>query len=228
MDNMNFRIQDLTKTLIPGIILLVLSLCWILSIEDLKSILNLIKDTTGIFLVIFLIIVYVIGYFVDFIGSQFEYLYYRLEPKPSYYLLNDFSENYRIKMSKKEDIKEYLCDKLRISTVPHLNDEQAEKLFKMANLLKESSVNQTSKEKVSEFYFSKIFSRNLCTSLILSLIIYYICTFSSYNPQAILNINSWVFLIIILAYLSFLRWKQHAKYYSRQVFYTACESILRP
>ncbi len=221
MDNMNFRIQDLTKTLIPGIVVFFLSFLLILSEKQFTYLSLLTKDTMAIWLIIFLATVYTCGFFIDLCGSFFERIYYHYREEPAMKLLNDKSR--RIKLSSSAIIIDYICDILRVSSQSPFQKEPAIKMFKCANVYKDYATNNA-KERVLEYYYSMILSRNLSTSLLISFLVYLIFF--------LFNISKWTFnpysLFIILAFLLFgYRWTTLAYYYSRQVFYAACEPVLK-
>lgn len=221
MENMNFRIQDLAKTLIPGIVTFFLSFLLILTEEEFMYLSNLTKDTIAIWLIIFIAVVYTLGYFVDFIGSKLEHLYYKWFERPSIKLLNETSKLYKLSFS--EEIIEFLCDIIKRSSHHPFEKESAKELFKCANVYKEYA-STTAKERVLEYYYSKILSRNVSAALLFSFVVYLL--FFLYNI-ANWQFNIYSLFIIPVFIFSGYRWTTFAHYYTRQVFYAACEPVLK-
>lgn len=219
---MNFRIQDLTKTLIPGIMMFFLSSLFIVNIDQFNDITNLIKDTMAIWTIVFLMIAYVCGYFVDFVGSFLEKVFYKKFSRPSWHLLNNTGKS--ITLSNSKLIIEYLCEKLRKSPHYPFTKDTSQQVFKCANVYKDYVASSSAKERLTEYYFSKIFSRNLSSSFLLSFVIYIF--YYSYNYHS-LDFNFFSILLLAGFLFSGYRWRIHAFYYTRQVFYTACESVLK-
>ncbi len=219
---MNFRIQDLTKTLIPGIMMFFLSSLFICNIDQFNGITNLIKDTMAIWTIVFLMIAYVCGYFVDLVGSLLEKGFYTYFSRPSLYLLNNTGKS--IKLSNSNLIIEYLCDKLRKSSQHPFTKESALEVFKCANVYKDYVASSQTKERLAEYYFSKIFSRNLSSSFLISFGIYVV--YYLFNHHS-LYFNFLSILLLLGCVFSGYRWRVHAFYYTRQVFYMACEPVLK-
>lgn len=221
MDNTNFRIQDFQKFIIPGAVLLFVSLLLSLQNCNLSDLIGIAKDISAILIFIFLIASYIVGYFTDYLGSLFERLFYTVFAKPSYYLINGDG---KCKLSNREKVLEFICDKMRFNTTRSTKDynrSDAEKIFKFANVLKDRTTSTSSKDRLMEYYFLKIFSRNLCASCLMCLIISLLSL-----VQTCSAFNWLVFLSVILCFfLSLLRWRSHAVYYSRQVFYVATEDM---
>ncbi|KGE14248.1 hypothetical protein [Sphingobacterium deserti] len=218
---MNFRVQDLMKILIPGIITTFLSGVLILDVKQFTVLSSLIKDTMAVWILVFLSVVYLLGYFVDFLGSLLEQLFYKYFDKPSLSLLNEKLK--RIPLSDREQIIEYLCEKLKRSSHRPFDKNSANELFKYANVLKDYS-SKRGNEKISDYYFSKILSRNLSSSFLSTFAIY--AVFFLITPKAVpFNVCS---LGLFLGFFcTGYRWRIHSFYYSRQVFYTACENLFK-
>jgi len=220
MENMSFRIQDLMKIIIPGTLSLFFTSLLIISYENYVWLNNNIKDILALFLILFLVICYGFGYFIDFFGSLFEKVYYSFKFKPSYYLINNIGKY--VRLSKREEVLDDLCMKMSRCTANLYSSKEAEDIFKFANVLKDKSPNSNNRERLSEYYFSMVFSRNLCSSFIVSLL-FYLIYFIFNNANVVFNCYS--LLLFVPFIISVIRWKQHAAYYSRQVFYVACENI---
>lgn len=217
---MNFRVLDLTKILIPGGLVFFLLSVTILKVEDFIRISNLIKETLAIWVFIFFVLIYVIGYFVDMIGSWLEACVYRLYKKPSFLLLNDASKY--VKLSRRNDIVDFLCFSMHRSSHNPFSKITATEVFKTANLLKDYCSSTTAKKRCFEYYYAMIFSRNLFTSFFVTFLIYLI----QFYLQD-LCFNFWSLILLLVFIITGFRWYRHAMYYSRQVFYMACEPVLK-
>lgn len=221
MDNTNFRIQDLQKFIIPGAVILVVALS--LSLQDcrLSDLIETSKDISALIIFIFIIASYIVGFFTDYLGSLFECLFYKVFAKPSYDLINGEG---RCKLSNRERVVEFICDKMQCNTTRSTKGysrADAEKIFKFSNVLKDRTNSTSSKDRLMEYYFLKIFSRNLCAACFMCLIMSLLFLFKTCSCFTCL-----VFLSLLLCVvLSFSRWKSHAIYYSRQVFYVATEDM---
>lgn len=221
MENTNFRIQDFQKFILPGTIILGIFIFLYFQNTNMYEFVVKYKDFTAPLILIFLILSYLIGYFNDYLGSLFESFYYYFFKKPSYMLINNTS---KCKLSNREKILEFICDKMRCNTTRstlNYTKESAAEIFKFANVLKDRSNSTASKDRLMEYYFLKIFSRNLFTACFTSIfiLIFSIVLNCSVNKCIVL------FCMILLTILSLFRWKTHAIYYSRQVFYVASEDM---
>gem|GEM_PF-2828370 len=219
---MSFRIQDLMKIIIPGTLSLFFATLLVLSYENYVWLVNNIKDIVGIFLVLFFIICYGFGYFIDFFGSILEKIYYKFKFKPSYYLINDIGKY--IRLSKREEVLEELCLRMSRCTTNLYSSKEAEDIFKFANILKDKSQNSNNRDRLREYYFSMVFSRNLSSGFIVSLVLYLI--YFIFNNATVM-FNCYSLMLFLPFIICVIRWKQHASYYSRQVFYVACENIFK-
>jgi len=221
---MNFRIQEVLKNIIPGLLTLV-SIYFLTSPSlDLSHFKNEIKELLAIYFVVFLAAVYVFGYFVDWAGSWFERLFYKIWPRPSFYLLNDV--NGRINLLKSSEIVDFLCDVSNRAVQSPLSRENAEAIFKVANYLKDKNTSKQVNDRIGESYFSQIFSRNLCVSFFFSFI-GYVCIYFFNEESCVGNFNQRSFILIGLGVVTIFRWREHAFYYSRNVLYASCEDVLR-
>lgn len=212
---MEFRIQEIIKMLIPGTVLFTSLYLLLFQFIDTNLVLN--EDFVAIYLVIFLGLIYVIGYFIDWFGSLFERLFYSVFPRPSYSLFTGQSK--RITLTKRTEIVTFLGTKSGANLSGSLNKKDALALFKYANVYKDK--NDSVKDKVTESYFSKIFSRNLCVSFILTFLGYIFLYFFLEIP-----FNYFSFLMLVLFFFSWIRWQEHTFYYTRKVIYAACDDIL--
>ena len=216
---MEFRIQDALKNLIPGItLIIVVSSVWLINNPELYKIKtpDLVKDLSAIFAVIFLALVYLLGYFIDIVASFLERkILYNLFKKPSYFLLNNLNKNYM--MARKEDILEHLCQKKRVAVPTFVKCDIASQLFNIANELKDNNPSAIIKEKVAEYYNAYVFSRNLMGAIFISIII------SAWKGMVYDDSNSlqMLFPLFIILVISCYRWRNRGYYYSRQVLFAS-------
>jgi hypothetical protein len=232
---MEFRIQEIIKMLVPGGVILINLYFLFFSFTAIETLLN--KDFIAIYIFIFTILTYVAGYFIDWIASLSEKLYYSIFTKPSERLLNNLSKSkiFGIRMSRHREVGESLCAYINQTATNRFDKYSAEKLFRLANVIKDQNMSDHLKEKISDFYFYKIFSRNLATAFFLTFITYPMFYFLSINSVVTifeqpenLPTFSWDFLFALLfSIFSFLRWKEHATYYTRLIFYTACPDVFQ-
>jgi len=233
---MNFRVQEIIKMIVPGAVLICCLYFLIFNLSDLETLLN--KDYVSVYLVFLLVIIYVLGYFLDWFGSLFERSFYHFFSKPSLRLLNNSQANSKqwIKMVKYEEIADELCRKLSKSPHYPYDKKSAEYLFKAANYLKEKNSAIGIKEKLNEFYFYNIFSRNLAVSFLCSFVFYPILytfhslgVFNHIEEGTCFRQFNWSFLFVLPVFImSIFRWREHAMYYTRYIFYSATEDILKP
>jgi len=226
---MNYRIQEILKMLIPGVILV--SCLYLLLVKEKYPENPFDKDMISLVIIIFLVVSYVCGYFIDWFGSIFERLYYKSFPRPSELMFNDNSANpkYRVQLVKKEKIIEYLCLVLQKSSQHPLSKDNALKLFKLANYLKDRNTSVAVKERLNELYFTKIFSRNVMMTFLTMFVCYMlIILFGVFGWVSQINLSSSIFITIPFFVMSMIRWRETAFYYSRAVLYAACEDVLKP
>jgi hypothetical protein len=99
-----------------------------------------------------------------------------------------------------------------------LTKKEASDLFKLANVYFQRYSDDLTKEKLKEYYYAYIFSRNIFFSAIISSIIYTIA------PVNHLNIFGLLFLLILNIIL-LIRRRDKAYYYSRQVLIACTKNI---
>lgn len=231
MESFNFSLQDLLKKLIPGIIFIILTCFLVLKKSTVIEIVSDYKDISGILLILLICFAYVLGFFIDAFSSYCERQYYNCFYKPSYNLLNG-KVVHGVELENREDVINVLTiaiygEKYK-DNISVITEKAATKLFKMANILKEHVEASNSNVRLSVYYDAKVFSRNLSVSLF-SVTIFYLFyvlfhinlyTFSEFRWEVVL-------FIVFFTYISFYRWKIHAFYYTRQVFYMAYDSKRR-
>lgn len=217
---MEFRIQDVLKNLLPGLLfcIITLYLCQPKSLNIFEAHTPaLIKDLSSIFFVVFMATIYITGYFIDAISSIIERkVLYKFLKQPSYYLLNDLKP--LNKLAKRQEIIDNLCVKSNTTALPKIKKEVAADLFRLANELKDGNPLTSLVNKIGEFYNAYVFSRNVMVSIFMSVLVcmYYNLFHEHNNSQHIF----WPLVVALV--LSYLRWRSRGFYYSRQVFLTSC------
>lgn len=93
-----------------------------------------------------------------------------------------------------------------------INKSDAENLFKIANSKKESIESQPMAERITEFYNSYIFSRNLLCSVF----IFFITYMGLGIHYKFIRVDDIFIILIILSVFGF-RWRQKAYYYTRLI-----------
>ena len=216
---MEFRFEDILKNIIPGFVLLVGLIFFFYGgrtyDEFQKFISSGYKDYSEVILVLLLIICYLLGFLADAVGSRLEkHCIYAIFGTPSLKLLQN--KGRRIKLVNYQEILNNIVLKCHLTSVTLSTLDRAHKiksttlLFQHANSLKDLNPNEKIKEKVKEYYFSYIFSRNILFAYLISFIL---IIFSIRN---LLTTTVYVFLIITL-FILFLRRMEKSFYYSRQV-----------
>lgn len=214
---MEFRFEDFLKKIIPGFVLLVGVVTFMMSIYGLKFFTDIvdsgIKQYSEVVLIILLLVCYLLGYFNDSIGSLIENkILYTIHNKPSYYILsNNCNDKYKVKV---DLIFAYVQTKWTYSiselkNIP-INKEQAKReashIFRMINNNKSKDDNI-----IKEFYYSYIFSRNILISYFISGLL--IC---------ISFIFAWYIYIFMISIFMILynRRIEKSYYYSKKVLLT--------
>jgi hypothetical protein len=224
---MEFRIQDILKNVIPGMILSFgIGSLFINSETQSTYISKLLsfKDFSEILLLILLTVCYLIGYVNDGISSWCEqYVIYFLFGPPSLRLLR--GKGKRLLLVNSDKVLQNLQLKMELSSSEiDLNNgswfyyksfwkskERAIRLFKYANDLKNANPHPIYEERIREYYNSYTFSRNLFFSSLISNALFMV----SYNSN--LQYKTWLLIFILLTFLG-LRRRDKSYYYSRQVF----------
>jgi hypothetical protein len=215
---MEFRIQDILKNIIPGILSLTLLLIFFYIAESITipvKVPDVFKDFSEIVLIFFLGVTYFIGFVIDTIASILEQLLYKIIARPSFKLLNGKSQRYPIVQLDKLVALLKSETSVTISTLTNVNTSI---LFNVANLRKEKCELELVKEKVAEYYSSYIFSRNICCVFFLYSILLLISIISISQSYIIILLTC---MQLVLLGLTLFRYRQKAYYYSRQVFNAA-------
>ncbi|MGL5273971.1 hypothetical protein SAMN04488018_1491 [Myroides marinus] len=222
---MNLRIQEVFKYLLPGfVIIMILFICSLIDFKDIQ--LNYFNGKNeGVLLLLSTFLIFLLGYLVDLVSSDFEKRYYRCFMKPSEKLLSQ--KDKEIKLSSADKIIEYLSAKMQKCSPKEFDKTIAEEYFRKANQLKDYNSNINSNSKLLEHYYQQVLSRNLSVSFLISIVIFVLYTFIV--GKCLFLIENWMCLVglILLFSFSVYRWSQHAMYYSRQVFYNSCEEVLK-
>ena len=218
---MEFRPEDILKNIIPGLIACIGFVSVSLgnfTYSDFKGVFFTdIKDYSEIMLIFLLVFAYLMGYIVDAISSFIEYnIVYKFLGTPSSKLLTNSKS--RIHLVNQEAIINNIVLKCSLKPEDFILDPLQSKknlkscniLFKHANYLKDENPISGIKEKVKQYYFSYIFSRNLFFSAFFSCICVLI---SQFNKLTFLSITLFVICLLVLYY----RKREQSFYYSRQV-----------
>ena len=142
-----------------------------------------------------------VGFFIEYIASNVEYLLYKwnILRRPSYIILNNKSERYRI--------AEYqtLVQKLGVSEGEIKNNKEAKRIYSKA---KQNLQDPTYSE---EFFYLMLVARNLFFSEVILLVAALV--------MVCLNRLSWwvVGILIVMALVLFHRWRQRSLTLSKHV-----------
>jgi hypothetical protein len=225
---MEFRFEDITKNVIPGS-LLTLSLIYYF-LEQLTPaefqifLVNYIKDYSAVLIVVFLFAFYLCGYIVDALASWGEhYIIYKTLGTPAYKLFKEKGNRITFHLSAEVlqnlDRQYKIYDKKIISSdIKRLTKNQASELFKFASIFSERCSDDLTKQKLKEYYYSYIFSRNIFFSVFFSSIILIVASYDHLSFFALLS-------LIMLNVLLFIRRRDKSYYYSRQIL-IACTKIV--
>jgi hypothetical protein len=210
---MDFKIQDILKNIIPGVLVLAFLFLnmYLFYPERIRWIeQNSIKNYSEVVFTVFLVAAYVTGYFLDTVSSWFQRLLYLIFKKPSYLLINNRTHR-RFKLHKRDDIINNLSQKhgLSINTTNLISQEFSQTLFKLANIDKDYNPQESIYQRVTNFYNSYVFSRNLLATA--CILILFQLIFFPFNWKILIT------LLIILITLM-IRWMEKSLYYSREVF----------
>ena len=217
-----FSYYDLIAHIVPGTLLLLLILIlW--NLLDVKIPLQLSAPSE---LAIGVVAAFAIGNVVQAISSYFESFYYWLwRGKPSVIMLSRetvfFSDSQRVR------VLETLKGHFGIKEQPKTNNDY-QFIFNRCMILANSSQN---KDRIEAFNSSYAFSRALLTTSLLSSVIFLIILVLYW--QSVLDIQSsavsgLLFLLIIaglVTMVEFLRTRERAYHYVKEVIYTALDVI---
>jgi hypothetical protein len=224
---MEFRFEDIVKNIIPGS-LLILSLIFYF-LEPLTPgefkifLINYIKDYSAVLIVAFLSACYLCGYIIDALASWGEhYIIYKALGTPAYKLFKE--EGNRITFNLSDAVLQNLDQQYNIyerkiitGKTKAFTKKQASDLFKLANIFSQRCSDDLTKQKLKEYYYSYIFSRNIFFSVIFSSIVLLMAAYDHINFFILV-------LLVLLNILLFVRRRDKAYYYSRQVL-IACTKI---
>jgi len=214
---MEFKVQDVIKNVIPGIVLIV-SIIWIriilpgyldyyLKEYDLEKLEN-------ISIVIFLSVTFIAGYIIDAIASKTEFfLYENILSRPSHKLLLDTCSK-KYKLRDRSDIISAIIikhnqDLSTINNKPY-NKEDTYKIFRCA-----SKDLKRDEPMIAEYYSSYIFARNLSISIIISFLFCVLTILIKYESCDLY----FAIGLFFVALITISRWREKSYYYSRQIFY---------
>lgn len=188
---MDIRYYDLLSTAIIGVIVVAVANCLFFGNLDIDG-------------VVYLALGYLVGYFINALGSLFESLYYKtINGMPSDKLLTlvegqNWTGCNRVKFYEAEKAIEALRNELND---PHASER---KMFGCAM----RKVNGCEDSRVPAFNAQYAWSRTILTTM---LILDFLCAFRYYND--------WLFWLIavILLVISWNRFKERGYYYAREV-----------
>ncbi len=218
MENFSFRIQDVFRVLVPGIILLVFVISNF-GAEEVEIQMLKFKDLESVVLLIFIAFSIFFGYGVDMLSSLLEKLIYHILKKPSYHFLNEtwwlrlFFSKYKDKNFFINEAGTVFSHNLSYDANKNIDRENSYKFFNYCNGLKERVKNEKTYEKLNSYLYSTILSRNLTALLFIIFLIKLIeleCLYS--------------IILLLLLLLSLHRWLKLSFNYTRQVF-IICESL---
>lgn len=195
---MDFRFKEFLRYLIPGffIILQLMMFTYYDDADSIQDFLSNNKDNGMLTFLLFIVPVaaFFVGYFIEYIASNVEYLLYKwnILRRPSYVILTNKSERYRIAEY------EALTKKLDISEVSITNNKEAKRIY---NKAKQNLQDQTYSE---EFFYLMLVARNLFVSEFILLIAAFVKACSS-------QISWWIVgTLFIITLVLFHRWRQRS------------------
>lgn len=202
---MDFRFKEFLRYLIPGffIFLQVMVFFYHYNADGVQLFLSDNKDNGMLTILLFTVPIaaFFVGFFIEYIASNVEYLLYKwnILRRPSYIILNNKSERYRI--------AEYqtLVQKLGVSEGEIKNNKEAKRIYSKA---KQNLQDQTYSE---EFFYLMLVARNLFFSEVILLVAALV--------MVCLNRLSWwvVGILIFMALVLFHRWRQRSLTLSKHV-----------
>ncbi|MGZ3812352.1 MAG: hypothetical protein ACXVB0_21155 [Mucilaginibacter sp.] len=230
---MKFRFEDFLKNIIPGIILLIGITVFLvgdpsqLALTE-SNLHTVLKEYSELVILLFLVLAYLVGYINDGLSSWLEYysIYYFLGT-PALKLLR--GKGKRISLVLCTDILKYLQAKESLSDEAididkgtwfyqknfRLAKDRVITLFKHANNLKDSNPQSSITEKIKDYYYAYIFSRNLFFSTLFSAGLIIITFHSS------LSLKGLITLALVIIFLG-IRRRDRAYYYTRNIL-LACK-----
>ena len=225
---MQFRFEDILKNIIPGSLLIfALIFCFFAPLTENEFQIfsrNYIRDFSAIIIIVFFTACYLSGYVIDALASWGEYyIIYKIFGTPAYKLFKKsgsritFLNTDLVLFNIDQEYKIYER-KTIVNDLKTLTKKEASDLFKLANVYSQRCSDDLTKEKLKEYYYAYIFSRNIFFSAIISSIIYIIA------PVNHLNIFGLLFLLILNIIL-LIRRRDKAYYYSRQVLIACTKNI---
>jgi hypothetical protein len=217
---MEFRFEDILKNIIPGFLVVCSLLLYYLSPlsqSEFQTLLNIyVKDYSAVVLVLLLSLSYVCGYIIDALSSWLEhYIIYKILGTPAYKLIKGIGKRITFNLSgnviQNLDLNYKIYERKIIDhEISALSKKQAANLFKLASIFSERSADDVTKQKLKEYYYAYIFSRNIFFSVFFSSIIVIMGSYQRLHWAAII-------IIIILNVLLFFRRRDKSYYYSRQI-----------
>ena len=197
---MTYRYNEIIVWMIPGLYF-VLAFCAIISLADYNvfqpvfDILNNIPSSALAPIVLFAVpfVSFLVGYILNYIASEFEYIAYKYKfPRPSRILLNKESKRYFI-----NDI-DSLKRKLGISLNERVDNDLSNQFFTKA---KQKIV----KNDLDSYYFKSAFGRNLLCAQILLIAAYLMSFFMDTTVKFVIYVGLYELLFLVVLFKSWRR-----------------------
>ncbi len=225
---MQFRFEDILKNMIPGSLIIFSLIFYFLApltgIEFQLFLKNYVQNYSAVIVVVFFIVSYLSGYIMDALASWGEYYaIYKVFGTPAYKLFKQAGtrmifQNSDLVLNNLDNEYKIYERKMIATDLKTLTKKEASALFKLANVYSQRCSDDLTKQKLKEYYYAYIFSRNIFFSVFISSIIYLITPFNHLNLFLLL-------FILVLNTIFFIRRKDKAYYFSRQIL-IACTKIV--
>lgn len=195
---MDFRFKEFLRYLIPGFFIFLQEMVFFYHYNagGVQLFLSDNKDNGMLTILLFTVPIaaFFVGFFIEYIASNVEYLLYKwnILRRPSYIILNNKSERYRIAEYKA------LAQKLGVSEGSIKNNKDAKRIYIKAS---QNLQDQTYSE---EFFYLMLVARNLFfTELILFI--------AALVMASICHLSWWVVgTLFVIALVLFHRWRQRS------------------
>lgn len=206
INDMNYRLQDFIKYIIPGLYVIFFVFIWsLLSPEGYVDVVKL-KDFTGIITLLIPFVGFVVGYFIECLMSCFEHLFYLKGRRPSKIVLGRKCQFY------------VLSEKDIAKIMRHHGITDSDISNKIAGQILQIAKQSVSREDVESFRMNSILARNIFGGqLVLS--IAYTCITPLFYTDNVWYISS-IFVIIFCLY-----WYHHNCVYVKYILAEYAKTI---
>ncbi len=216
---MQFKTYDILSSLIPGILVIVVIVpTYILLSNNLivfESKLVTYKDLSSILTFAFLVISYITGYLISALGSWFEpFLFFLWRGRPSKILLTNSSK--RIFLLDASKIFDFLKTE---SNLKIIKKGDWKLLFQSAKNISYNQSNNNIQKRIDNFNDNYIFSRNILISYIIIILALLALFFNNFIS------NSLIIFFIFIGVMLFIRCRDRALYYSREILLNSYPKI---